>query len=170
VTVLFRQDRDHSKTLFCLKTCRRSCLSFKNPVMLSCLKFGPEKSLFCNLSRFRDEKPVYEPVFSRQIAETSSPQVVFKSIFSANLAQQNSASNAVSIFTTRQSARRSKFGCKNVAMILKRRTTSRRRQKIVQCARAASRNLEVATTSFAASVNTSSAGFALAIGKSTEHR
>jgi len=92
------------------------------------------------------------------------------SFSSVNLAQQNFAFNAALIFTTQPSARQSNSGSKNAAKTLIPQTTSQRRQRIVQCARAASKNLEVAITSFAASANTSFAGFALVIGKSTEHR
>jgi hypothetical protein len=61
-------DRFTSRKGFCFSTmsCLRSCLSSLKPVLLSFLKF----SLSSSLSRFLAEKPVSEPVFSGQVAET----------------------------------------------------------------------------------------------------
>ena len=40
--------------------------------LLSCLKFGPEKTLSSNLSRFRPKKPVCEPVFVDRLPRPAS--------------------------------------------------------------------------------------------------
>ena len=58
--------------LFCRKTCLRTCFLSFNPVLTSCLKYCPEKSLFRNTCidlYLRNKKHVRKPVFSRQVAE-----------------------------------------------------------------------------------------------------
>jgi len=47
-------------------------LLYFSPFLFSCLKFGPEKTLSSNLSRFRPRKPVCEPVFVDRFPRTAS--------------------------------------------------------------------------------------------------
>jgi hypothetical protein len=77
--------------LFCWKTCHRTCLSYLNPVLPSCLKNGLEKNLFREicLDSYGIKKPVHQPVFCGQISRPDCNKIKDKKKYVINLKKQN---------------------------------------------------------------------------------